>query len=255
MTKQLDDRVAIITGGSRGIGKEIAANIAAAGAKVVIVSRKADSCAQAAAEIGFGCEWMTANAGSADDADRVVSEVVDRHGRVDVLVNNAATNPYLGYVINIDHARWNKIMQVNLTGPLIWSQAAWAKSMSTSTSQSVILNVSSVGGLWTSPEHGAYDVSKAALMHLTRQLAAELGPKARVNSLAPGLTRTDFNSSLFAVEGAEERLASNYPLGRLGRVEDMGAAALFLVSGASSWVTGQTLLVDGGGLTGFARTG
>lgn len=255
MSRDLSGRVAIVTGGSRGIGKAIAARLAQAGAQVVIASRKADVCAAAAAEIGHGCGWVAANVGEPGDAERAVTRVVGEHGAVDILVNNAATNPYLGHTVDIDLPRWQKIMQVNLTAPLVWTQLAWRQSMRHSTAQAVVLNVSSVGGYWTSPDHGAYDVSKAALMHLTRQLAAELGPAVRVNALAPGLTRTDFNKGLFQQEGAEEAIAAGYPLKRLGTVADMASVAHFLVSDDSSWITGQSLLVDGGGLYGFARTG
>ncbi|PBC35357.1 3-oxoacyl-ACP reductase [Rhodococcus sp. ACS1] len=255
MTGDLSGRVALITGGSRGIGKAIAAKLADAGAQVVIASRKAEVCAAAAQEIGHGCGWIAANVGSPEDAERSVTQVVEQYGAVDILINNAATNPYLGHTIEIDLPRWQKVLQVNLTAPLVWTQLAWQQSMQQSVTQSAVLNVSSVGGYWTSPDHGAYDVSKAALMHLTKQLAAELGPAARVNALAPGLTRTDFNTGLFEQDGAEAAIAAKYPLKRLGTVADMASVAHFLVSDDAGWITGQSLLVDGGGIYGFERTG
>jgi NAD(P)-dependent dehydrogenase (short-subunit alcohol dehydrogenase family) len=255
VSESLEGRVALVTGGSRGIGRAIARRLVEEGAQVVIVSRKADVCEQAAAEIGEGCAWYAANVGDAEQAEKAIDDTLARFGAIDILVNNAATNPYLGPTVDIDLARWQKILQVNLTAPLVWTQIAWQRYMRTSSTQSAVLNVSSVGGFWTSREHGAYDVSKAALIHLTKQLAAEMGPAARVNSLAPGLTRTDFNEAVFSPEGAEERIAALYPMRRLGTLDDMASAARFLVSGDSGWITGQTLLVDGGGIFGFERIG
>ena len=252
---RFDGRTAIVTGGSRGIGRAIAAALVNEGAQVVIVSRKAQDCQRTAADIGRGCDWISANVGDPDAAQMVVAEVVQRYGEVNLLVNNAATNPYLGLTIGIDVARWEKILRVNLTAPLLWTQEAWRATMQTSRTPAAVLNVASVGGYWTSRDHGAYDVSKAALLHLTKQLAAELGPRVRVNALAPGLTRTDFNQSMFEVEGSEDQIAAEYPMRRIGTLGDMAAAALFLLSDEASWITGQALLVDGGGIYGFARTG
>ena len=255
MSGAMTDRVTIVTGGSRGIGRAVAEAMVRAGGTVYVVSRKADACRETAEQIGGGCRWAAANAGSAEDADRVVAQVVQECGRLDVLVNNAATNPYVGPTIGIDLPRWEKTVQVNLTGPLVWSQAAWRHAMSSSGDDCAIVNVSSVGGLWTSGDHGAYDVTKAGLIHLTKQLAAELGPRVRVNSVAPGLTRTDINASLFTHDGAEEQLAADYPLRRLGRTSDIAGAVLFMASPAAGWITGQTLVVDGGGQIGLKRVG
>ena len=248
-------RAVIVTGGSRGIGKAIARAFAEAGDKVAIVSRNADACGAAAAEIGRGCIGIGAHVADADAAAAAIETVLGRFGGLDVLVNNAATNPYAGPTIDIDLPRWRKTLEVNLTGPLIWSQLAWQRAMRDGPEGASILNVGSVGGLWTSPDHGAYDVSKAALHHLTRQLAAELGPKVRVNCIAPGLTKTDFNARLFDDDPDGAKLSRDYPLQRLGRLEDMSAAALFLASEQAGWITGQLLAIDGGGQIGFQRTG
>jgi NAD(P)-dependent dehydrogenase (short-subunit alcohol dehydrogenase family) len=249
---RLDGKVALVTGGSRGIGKAIAAAFARAGARVMISSRKADACAAAARELGSAVDFEAGHVGDPADAERVIGATLERLGGLDVLVNNAATNPYAGPTIDVDLPRWEKTLQVNLTAPLVWTQIAWRRALRER--GGVVINVSSVGGLSTSPILGVYDVTKAALIHLTRQLAAELGPKVRVNALAPGLIRTDFARALWE-GGGGERVARAYPLKRLGEPEDAAAAALYLASDASSWVTGHTLVLDGGGLVGFGPLG
>ena len=251
MQLRLDGRVALVTGGSRGIGKGIARAFAEAGAQVMISSRKPDACEAAAREIGEGVHWEAGHVGSPEDAERVVSATLERLGRLDVLVNNAATNPYAGPTIDVDLPRWQKTLEVNLTGPLLWTQEAWRHTMKEH--GGCVIHISSVGGLATSPILGVYDVTKAALIHLTKQLAAELGPRVRVNAIAPGLIKTDFARVLWE-EGRGEQVARAYPLGRLGEPEDVASAALYLASDASGWVTGHTLVLDGGGLVGFRRS-
>jgi NAD(P)-dependent dehydrogenase (short-subunit alcohol dehydrogenase family) len=248
-------RSVIVTGGSRGIGKAIAAAFVAAGDQVAIVSRDDETCKAAAAALGGRTIGIGAHVADADAASAAMNEVLERFGGLDILVNNAATNPYSGPTIDIDEPRWRKILDVNLTAPLIWSQLAWRLAMRDGPGGASILNIGSVGGLWTSPDHGPYDVSKAALHHLTKQLAAELGPKARVNCIAPGLTKTDFNYKLFEDDPEGRSIAPKYPMQRLGRREDVPNAALFLASEAASWITGQLLVIDGGGQIGFERTG
>jgi NAD(P)-dependent dehydrogenase (short-subunit alcohol dehydrogenase family) len=246
----VEGKVAIVTGGSRGIGKAVATVLAGAGAKVMITSRKADVCAAAAAEIGHGCQWRAANVSDGEAAAGVVNDTMAEFGAIDILVNNAATNPYAGPVIDADVPRWEKTFQVNLTSPLQWVQLVWAASMRDN--GGAIVNVASVGGYVTSRFIGSYNISKSALMHLTRQLAAELAPGVRVNAVAPGLVKTDF--ARFLWEGDKEATAAeHYPLKRIGEVEDIANAVHFLASDASSWVTGQTVVLDGGGLIRFGE--
>ncbi len=251
MDIRLDGKCALITGGSRGIGKGIATAFVEAGAKVMITSRKADACEAAAAEIGHGCVWEAANVGKAEDAERVVDACISQLGGVDILVNNAGTNPYAGPMIDIDLPRWNKTFEVNLTGPMIWTQMAWRRHMQAN--GGVVINISSVGGFATSEALGVYGVTKAALIHLTKQLAPELGPGVRVNALCPGLIKTDFARVLWEGERGAE-VAEAYPLKRLGEVEDIAAAAVWLAGDSGSWITGQAIVLDGGSLVQFRGT-
>jgi NAD(P)-dependent dehydrogenase (short-subunit alcohol dehydrogenase family) len=248
MDLRLDGKVALITGGSRGIGKSIAKAFADAGAKVMITSRKADACAAACEEIGAGSVFEPGNIGHEADADRVINATLSKLGGLDILVNNAATNPYAGPMIDVDRPRWDKTIEINLTAPLFWTQLAWRRRMKAHGGS--VINISSVGGLATNSLLGVYDVTKAALIHATKQLAAELAPKVRVNAIAPGLIKTDFAKLLWEGDRGTE-VAKAYPLGRLGEPEDIAGAALYLAAETGSWMTGQTLVLDGGGLISF----
>jgi NAD(P)-dependent dehydrogenase (short-subunit alcohol dehydrogenase family) len=247
MDLRLDGKVALVTGGSRGIGRGIARRFAEAGANVMLVSRKADDLAEAAssmAELDGDVAWRAANAGDPEAAEQTVAATVEHFGSVDILVNNAATNPYFGPLIDIDLARAEKTVQVNQQAVLTWTQCAWRASMETGGGN--VINVSSVGALSVEPGIGWYNVTKAAVAHLTRQLAGELGPGVRVNALAPGLVKTDFARALW--ERGEDRIAQRLPMRRLGEPDDVATAALFLASDAASWLTGHVLVIDGGAL-------
>ena len=252
MEIRLDGKVAIVTGGSRGIGKGIAQVFAEAGAQVMITSRNEESCAEAADELGANVDYEAGHIGRDEDVDRVIEATLDRLGRIDILVNNAATNPYAGPTIDVDRARWDKTFEINLTAPMFWTQRVWKRFMKQHGGS--IVNVSSVGGLGTNPILGVYDVSKAALIHLTRQLAAELAPGVRVNALAPGLVKTDFARVLWEGEKGDA-VADAYPLKRLGEPEDVAQAALFLAAETGRWITGQTWALEGGALCAFSRVG
>ncbi len=247
MDLRLETKTAIVTGGSRGIGKAIAKAYAEAGAKVMITSRKAEVCEAAAEEIGHGVLWRAGNVGDPEGAGAVVAATIEEFGGVDVLVNNAATNPYAGPMIDVDLGRWDKTFQVNVTAPLVWTQLCWNLWMKEHGGS--IVNVSSVGALGTSPALGVYSTTKAALIHMTEELAAELSPQVRVNALAPGLVKTDFARALWD-GGRGDEIAQAYPLKRLGEVDDIAGAALYLASDLSSFMTGRTLVLDGGGLIG-----
>ncbi len=243
-TVNLTGKVALVTGASKGIGAAIAAELAGNGASVMLSSRKITGLEEAAASIPGETAVFAANAGDPASAQACVAATIERFGGLDILVNNAATNPYYGRAIDIDLGRFDKTVEVNLRGPLVWTQEAWRQAMSEK--GGVVVNISSVGAMTFSGPIGIYDMTKAALIHLTKHLASELGPKVRVNAIAPGLVKTDFARALWEPEG--EEASRPWPLRRLGQPEDIARAALYLCSDLSSWVTGEVLTVDGGSL-------
>jgi NAD(P)-dependent dehydrogenase (short-subunit alcohol dehydrogenase family) len=236
-------------GASMGIGRALAGAPAAPGADVMISSRKIEALEAARDEItssggdrGGQVDVFAANAGDVDAAAACVAATIERFGGLDILVNNAATNPYMGPTIDIDPGRWDKTVQVNLSAPLFWSQAAWRAVMSERGGS--IVNIASIGGLSVETSIGNYNVTKAALIHQTKILAKELAPTVRVNAIAPGLVKTDMARALW--ERDEAAVAQVVPVRRLGEPDDIANAALFLVSDAGSWICGHTLVVDGG---------
>jgi NAD(P)-dependent dehydrogenase (short-subunit alcohol dehydrogenase family) len=244
MDLRLDGKVALVTGGSRGIGRAIAAAFVDAGAKVMISSRKEEKLMEAVTAIGGDIAWFAANAGDPEAPEACVSATIAEFGALDILVNNAATNPYIGPLVGLDAPRADKTTQVNTRGLVLWTAAAWNAWMEEH--GGVILNISSAGAYLTSHDLGYYNATKAASVHLTRSLAFELGPKVRVNAIAPGLVHTDMSDVL--VKSFGDEFAAKLPLHRLGQPEDIAAAAVFLASDAASWITGHTLVVDGGSL-------
>jgi NAD(P)-dependent dehydrogenase (short-subunit alcohol dehydrogenase family) len=237
----LEGKVALVTGASKGIGRAIAATMAAAGAKVMLCSRKREQLEAAVAGIDGDVDVFAANVGDTEAGRACVAATIERFGGLDILVNNAATNPYFGATLGVDEARYDKTFQVNLRGPLFWSQAAWEQSLKER--PGVIINIASVGGMRAEGGLGVYNLTKAALIHLTRQLASELGPN-RVVGIAPGLVQTDF--AAFLVDNFGERLAAQLPLKRLGEPQDIANLATFLASDLASWITGETYVIDGG---------
>ena len=246
MDLRLDGKVAIVTGASKGIGFAIAKTFAENGAKVLLTSRKQDQLEAAAAQINGDTSVFAANAGEPDQAQACVEACLETFGALDVLVNNAAANPYMGPAVDIDLGAYDKTFRVNLRGPFVWTQLAYKAAMKEHGGS--IVNIASIGGMQYGGNIGVYDNTKAALIHLTGHFANELSPKVRVNAIAPGLVKTDFARALW--EPAEEAVAKRMPLRRLGVPEDIANVALFLTSDAASWITGQTIVVDGGAMIG-----
>lgn len=254
--RRLDGRVAIVTGASRGIGLAIAQRLAAEGARVCITARKAEALREAASSFPDGS--VLAVAGKADDPahrSEVFSRVLEEWGPVDILVNNAGTNPAYGPLAELDLDAARKIMEVNVLATLAWTQQALAHGLDpdrlpegTAPSRrnriGCVINMSSVTGDVPSAGIGMYSVSKAAVSHLTRALAAELGPRVRVNAVSPAVVKTRFSRALY--EGKEDQAVQVYPMRRLGTPADVAGAVAYLVSDDAAWVTGHVLTVDGG---------
>jgi NAD(P)-dependent dehydrogenase (short-subunit alcohol dehydrogenase family) len=240
-------RTVVVTGASRGIGQATAEAFAAQGCNVVLTSRKQEALDAVAAKItasspDVGVLPVAAHAAEPEQIAAVIAATVARFGRIDVLVNNAGTNPYFGPLLDIDPVRAEKTVRLNQYAPVVWAQQAWKASMEEH--GGAIVNVASVGGLLTEPGIGYYNATKAALIHLTRQLAAELAPKVRVNGVAPGIVRTHLAKGLW--ENHEEHIANALPLGRIGEPDDIADVITFLGGPGAKWLTGQTLVVDGG---------
>ncbi len=250
----LTGKVAIVTGSSRGIGLAIAAALAEHGAKVVISSRKQDSCDEVAhainAQHGAGrAVAVAANISNKDDLQHLVDETRKAFGRIDVLVCNAASNPYYGPMAGISDDQFRKILENNVIANH-WLIAMAAPEMLEREEGSIII-VSSIGGLTSSTMIGAYNISKAADFQLARNLAAEFGPKkVRVNCIAPGLVKTDFARALWENPETLKAVTRSTPLRRIGEPHEIAGAAVFLASPASTFMTGQAMIVDGGSTIG-----
>jgi NAD(P)-dependent dehydrogenase (short-subunit alcohol dehydrogenase family) len=240
---QLAGHVAIVTGASRGIGFAIAQRFVAEGAKVCVTGRDAAALDTAVKDLG-GPDVAIGVAGKGDNADHraeVVDTVLGAFGPVTLLVNNIGINPAYGPLGSLDLGAARKMLDVNLLGTLGWVQEALRGGL---TEGGSIINISSISGLRPAPGIGFYGVTKAALIHLTEELAVELAPKVRVNAVAPAVVKTRFATALY--EGREDEVAAGYPLKRLGIPEDVAGTVAFLCSRDAEWITGQTIVIDGG---------
>jgi 3-oxoacyl-[acyl-carrier protein] reductase len=242
--RDLHGKTALITGASRGIGLAVAQRLVAEGARVCVTARKPEALAEAVEQLG-GPEHAIAVAGKADDPEHqaaAVARTVEAFGSLDVLVNNAGVNPAYSRMLDLDTAAFRKVFEVNVISALAWvreAHKAWLGEHG-----GAVVNIASVAGLGPAAMIGAYAASKAALLQLTVQLAEELSPGIRVNAVAPAVVKTNFAAALY--EGREEKVAAGYALGRLGVPEDIAGAVAFLASADAAWMTGQTLVLDGG---------
>lgn len=240
---RFDGRTALVTGASRGIGLAIAQRLIDEGARVLITARHEEALREAAARLGPSALWV---AGRADDADHrtEVFEVIGREfGKLDHFVSNAGVNPSFGPTLETEHSAMAKIFEINVMAAVDWSRDAVVAGLAANGGS--IVNIASIAGLTSSPGIGFYGVSKAALISLTTQLAFELAPGIRVNAVAPAVIKTRFAQALYA--GREAEVAATYPLGRLGTPEDVSGVVAFLLSADAAWITGQTIVIDGGG--------
>lgn len=244
----LSGKVALVTGSSKGIGFSIASHLARAGARVVISSRKEQPCQEAADAIraaGGEAVAIPGNVGRDEDRQRMIAETREQLGPIDVLICNAAANPYYGPMAEITDEAYHKTMDTNVLGALRLGGLV-REEMAARGGGSMIV-VASIAALRGVGNLGAYGVSKAAVVHLVRQLAVEWGrDNVRVNAILPGLVKTDFARKLWEDPAAEERVLRSYPLARLGEPDDIGPAAVFLASRAGAWITGHALVIDGG---------
>jgi len=241
-----DNAVAVVTGASRGIGLGIAEKLVAQGARVVITARKPEALAEAVERLGGPSKALGVAGNAADEAhqDEVLAAARDTFGGLDLLVNNTGINPVYGPMLETELDVARKIMEVNVLSAFSWTRKAVAAGLGSEATPGSVVNVASIAGLGATGAIGWYAVSKAALIHLTVELAYQLGPAVRVNAVAPAVVKTKFAEALY--EGREEKVAAAYPMKRLGVPEDIAGAVSFLLSKEASWVTGQTLVVDGG---------
>ncbi len=251
MTTNLFDltgKVALVTGASRGIGEAIVKLLAEQGAHVIVSSRKIDDCqtvADAIAENGGSAEALACHVGSMDDIANTFATIKERHGRLDILVNNAAANPYFGHILDTDLGAYNKTVEVNIRGYFFMSVEAG--KMMREQGSGAIVNTASVNAIQPGIMQGIYSITKAAVVNMTRAFAKECGPLGiRVNALLPGLTKTKFAGALFEHEEIYKHVTTSIPMGRHAEPDEMAGTVLYLVSDASSYTNGECIVVDGG---------
>jgi len=249
MGERLRDKVAIVTGASRGIGAAIAANMAEEGAKVVLVSRKIDGLQGVAEGIrGNGGDAMpiACHVGHPEQREAMLDQALQAHGKVDILVNNAATNPHFGPMLSIDGGAWDKTFEVNVKGYFGMIQLV-AGHLQQRNAKGSIVNIASVVGLMAAPMQGVYAMTKAAVISMTRTLAMELGgSRIRVNAIAPGLIETKFAQVLVDNDAIRSSIVDRTAAGRVGQPRDISGGAVFLASDESDYITGDVMVIDGG---------
>ncbi len=245
---RLENKVAVITGASRGMGKAIALKYAQEGAKVVLASRKQESLEEVVNEIeanGGSALAVATHTGDLAQCENLIAKAVEHFGQVDILINNAATNPQFGPILDSELSQWQKIFDVNIMG-YFWLAKKAAEAMQ-NTGGGKIINMASVAGIQPGMFMGVYSVSKAAVIMMTKVLALELGQyNIQVNAIAPGIIKTKFAAALWSNEDLTQRYIESTPAGRLGDVEDVVETALFLAGPGSSYMTGEVLVLDGG---------
>lgn len=245
---ELKGKVALITGASKGIGESIARSLAEFGARVVVSSRKqdaVDTVAQAFRGDGLEATAVAANMGRMEDVEQLIDATIKAYGGIDIIVNNAATNPVYGPIQKTDESAFDKIMDVNLKGPLLLCNGAYP--ILKERGGGSIIHISSIGGLTPEKGIGMYSVSKAALINMTKAMAQDWGKdNIRINAICPGLIKTKFSEALWNDDENRERFLNKIPMGRLGETEDLGGLAVYLASDASAYCTGGVYMVDGG---------
>ncbi|WP_322047543.1 SDR family oxidoreductase [Paraburkholderia sp. J67] len=244
----LTSKIALVTGASRGIGEEIAKLLAQQGAHVIVSSRKLDDCESVAhgiREAGGSAEAIACHVGRVEDIHAIIGQIRERHGRLDILVNNAAANPYFGHILDTDLASFEKTVEVNLRGYFFMSVEAG--KLMRENGGGAIVNTASVNALQPGDKQGVYSITKAGVVNMTRAFAKECGPLGiRVNALLPGLTKTRFAGALFADQAMYETAIGKIPLRRHAEPREMAGTVLYLVSDASSYTNGECIVVDGG---------
>lgn len=243
----LEGKVAIITGASRGIGESIAKSFVAHGASVVLAARKPDALHQVAESLGERALAVPTHTGKEEDCTALVAKAVERFGKVDVLVNNAATNPYFGPLLGIDMGAWDKTFEVNLKGYFFMAREVARHLQNRGEKAGSIIHMTSINGLEAAPLQGVYGMTKAAVISMTKTMAYELASSnIRVNAIAPGLVDTRFASAIVTNQEIVDTVVKKTPLGRYAVPDEIAGAAVYLASDASSFMTGHTMVVDGG---------
>jgi NAD(P)-dependent dehydrogenase (short-subunit alcohol dehydrogenase family) len=252
MELDLKDKTALITGGSRGIGLGIASRFLEAGANVMLSSRTADDLAQAAGSLvergtpEDRVAWVAGHVGHPEDAQSCVADTVARFGGIDILFNNAGTNPYFGPMLNADGGAWDKTFEVNLKG-YFWCAREVGRHLAGRGAPGSIISIASIAGLVASPMQGIYSMTKASVISMTKTLALELGPSGiRVNAIAPGFVDTRLASAVLKNDDLVKAVVARTPLGRYGSPDEIAGGAVYLASDAASFLTGHTLVIDGG---------